>query len=201
MARKAHEQRDEAIEAIRRLCNEHGVKEGCRLAREQFPDIPKPTWGRWRIEAVGYQPEQEERDSAARARVSHEVRKTIPPIGELAPAPEDVIPAQRRALDFWRLLSELDQDAALMRAYAVTVHPDGTRKLRVPMALVNAHRMRTDLIRLAIQHAEVAWGAERSRQFQECVVAAIGEVDRDLQMLVLERLRRVRDHNEAKYGI
>jgi hypothetical protein len=201
MARKAHDQRDRAIEAIRRLCNEHGVKEGCRLAREQFPEIPKPTWGRWRVEAIGYQPEQEARDSATRARVAHEVRETIPPIGELVPDTADVIPAQRRAIDFWRLIEELDQDAALMRAYAVTVQPDGTRKLRVPMALVSAHKMRADLIRLALEHASIAWSAERNREFQECIIAAIGEVDRGLQKVVLDRLRRMRDHNEAKYGL
>lgn len=201
MARKAHDQRDGAIEAVRRLCNEYGVKEGCRLAREQFPDIPKPTWGRWRVEAIGYQPEQEARDSATRARVAHEVRETIPPISELVPDTADVIPAQRRAIDFWRLIEELDQDAALMRSFAVTVLPDGTRKLRVPMALVNAHKMRADLIRLALEHASIAWSAERNREFQEAVIACIGEVSPDLQRAVIGRLRRLKTNNEAKYGL
>ena len=201
MARRAHEQRDAAIETMRRLSNEHGVKEGCRLAREEFPAIAAPTWGRWRVEAVGYQPEQEARDTATRARVGREVRATIPAIGELAPAAVDVIPAQRRAIDFWRLIDELDQDAALMRAYAVTTLPDGTRKLRVPMALLNAHKMRADLIRLALEHASIAWSAERGREFQEAVIECVGEASRELQMAVIERLRRLRANNEAKYGV
>src|ERR1700750_1376484 len=99
MSRRAHEDRDAAIETMRRLSNEHGVKEGCRLARGHFPGIATPTWGRWRVEAIGYLPEQEARDSAPRARVAHEVRESIPPIDNLVPAAADVIPAQRRAID------------------------------------------------------------------------------------------------------
>jgi hypothetical protein len=201
MTRKAHEQRDEAIEAMRRLSNEHGVREGCRLAREQFPSIATPTWNRWRIESVGHQPEQEQRDTATRAKIGREVRATIPDVNALAPAPIDVIPAQKRALDFWRLIDELDQDAKLMRDYAVTVQPDGTRKLRVPMALVNAHRMRADLIRLALEHASIAWSSERQREFQEAVIACVGEASRELQMAVISRLRKLKANNEAKYGI
>jgi len=201
MARPSSEQRIAVIELIRRLCNEHGMREGCRLAREQFFDVPRGTFGRWRVEAVGMQPEQDDREQSARANIGREVREHIPPIGDLVPAPADVVPVQRRAIDFWKMVAELDDDAALMRNYAVTTLPDGTRKLRVPFALLNAHKMRADLIRLALEHASIAWSAERNREFQECIIAAIGEVDRDLQKVVLDRLRRVRDNNEVKYGL
>ncbi|WP_280114255.1 hypothetical protein [Microvirga sp. BSC39] len=43
MARSADALRDEVIAAIRRLTVEPGVKEGVRLAREQYPDIPDGT--------------------------------------------------------------------------------------------------------------------------------------------------------------
>ena len=201
MARKAHDQRDDAVAAMRRLSNEHGVREGCRLAREMFPDVPKPSWGRWRQEAVGRMPEQEARDTATSARLAHEVRSTIPAIGELVTAPADVIPVQKRALDFWKMLGELDDDAQLLRSYATTTLPDGTRKVRVPVALVGAHRMRADLIRLALEHAGVVWNTERMRELYDCVIEAIGEVDRDLQKAVLDRLRRLRDRNEDRYGV
>lgn len=201
MARPSSEQRLQAIETIRRMVQQHGMKEGCRLAREQFADAPRGSWGRWRVSAVGLEADQDVSDGVARAKVAREVRENIPPIGGLVPSPADVVLVQRRAIDFWKLIEELDQDAALMRAYAVTTNPDGTRRLRVPMALMNAHRMRADLIRLALEHASIAWSAERAREFQEVIVAAIGEVSPVLQRLVIERLRLVKLNNEERYGV
>lgn len=201
MARPPDNRRDEAIAIIRRLCAEHGMKEGCRLARELFPDVPDGTWGRWRVQALGPAPDREEVERQARTAVAAEVRENVPSVTQIAIADADVLPAARRAIDFWRLINELDDDARLMRDYAVTTNPDGTRKLRVPFALVNAHRMRADLIRLALQHAEVAWSAERNIQFQDAIIAAIGEVDRELQVRVIDRLRRLQKSNEEKYGV
>jgi hypothetical protein len=201
MGRPSSQQRVDAIELIRRHCNEHGIKEGCRLAREQMPNVPRGTWGRWRIDAVGMQPEQEDREQSARAAVGREVRDIIPAVGELLPVPADVVPAQRRALDFWRMLNELDDDAALMREYAVTTTPEGKRKLRVPFALATAHKMRADLIRLAMEHASVAWSVERNRQFQDVVIEAIAEISPDMQRLVIERLRKLNHEFEARYGV
>lgn len=201
MARPPDSRRDEAISTIRRLCTEHGLKEGCRLARKQFADVPDGTWGRWRVNALGPAPDREEMEGEARAAVAAEVRENIPAVTKLVSADAEAVPAARRALDFWRMLNELDDDARLLRDYAVTTAPDGTRKVRVPFALRDAHRMRTDLVRLALQHAEVAWSTERARQFHDAIIAAIGEVSPDLQRAVLERLRRLNDEFKERYGV
>ncbi|KGW21754.1 hypothetical protein [Burkholderia pseudomallei] len=201
MARPPDNRRDEAIATIRRLCAEHGLKEGCRLARQQFADVPDGTWGRWRVNALGPAPDREEMEREARAAVAAEVRENIPAVTELVSAAPEAMPAARRALDFWRMLNELDDDARLLRDYAVTTAPDGTRKVRVPFALRDAHRMRTDLVRLALQHAEVAWSTERTRQFHDAIIAAIGEVSPDLQRAVLERLRRLNEEFKERYGV
>jgi hypothetical protein len=177
------------------------MKVGGRMAREQFSDIPHGTWGRWRVEALGPAPDREEREREARGKVAREVRESIPHLTKLVSDDAEAIPATRRALDFWRLLGELDQDAQLLRSYAVTTAADGTRKLRVPFALVNAHRMRIDLMKLALQHAEVAWSTERTRQFHDAIIDVIGEVSPDLQRLVLERLRLKQNEFQKQYGV
>jgi len=201
MARPPDNRRDEAIATIRSLCAEHGLTEGCRLAREQFPGVPDGTWARWRVHALGPAPDREELERAARTAVAAEVRESIPRPAELVSTEAEVVPAARRALDFWRMLDELDDDARLMRDYAVTTNPDGSRKLRVPFALVNAHRMRVDLVRLALQHAEVAWGTERARQLHGAVIAAIGEVSPELQRKVIDRLRHLNAEMLDRTGV
>jgi hypothetical protein len=135
MPRPPDPQRDEAIAAIRRLTVEHGVEEGVRLARLQFPDVPRGSWGRWRFEAVGRAEDQEEIDRQATAALTNEVRTNIPAPEELVD-PADVVPATRRALDFWRMLAELDEDAQLLREYAVKTDADGKRKVRVNVEAV-----------------------------------------------------------------
>ncbi|WP_158756226.1 hypothetical protein [Dyella sp. S184] len=120
---------------------------------------------------------------------------------KLVSSEADVLPAAHRALDFWRMLDELDADTRLLRDYAVTTMPDGTRKLRVPFALRDAHRMRTDLMRLALQHAEVAWSTERMRQMYDAILDVIGEVSPDVQRLVLDRLRRLQSELKDRDGV
>jgi hypothetical protein len=70
-------------------------------------------------------------------------------------------------------------DARLLRNYALAQGANGEMKVRVPFALRDAHRMRCDLIRIAIQHAEAAWSAERAQQFFDAVVEEVGAVSPD----------------------
>jgi hypothetical protein len=190
MARPSDPQRDQVIAAICNLTAEHGVEEGVRLARLQFPDVPRGSWGRWRFEAVGRADDQQEIDWKAAATLTSEVRANIPTPDELV-APADVVPATRRALDFWRMLAELDEDAQLLREYAVKTDADGKRKVRVPFALQGAHRMRVDLMKLALQHAEVAHSIEHRQRLDAAIIEEIGDVDPQLQKRIIERLRRL----------
>ncbi|MGD1327039.1 hypothetical protein ACNHE5_19360 [Pandoraea pnomenusa] len=197
MARPSDPRRDEAVETMRRLCAEHGLKEGCRLAREQFPEVPEGTWGRWRVQALGRAPEREELERDARANMAAEVRENIPAVAELVTDAE-AVPAQRRALDFWRMLDELDEDARLLREFATTTAPDGKRKVKVPFALRDAHRMRCDLIRLALQHAEVAWSTERAARFHDAILQEISAESPELAGRIIARLKRVASEAEQR---
>ena len=185
MARPANHQRDEAIAALRTLTAQHGAKEGARLAREQFPDVPPGTWGRWRQQAVGNAAGADDR---ALNGLATEVRRSIPRPEVLVAG---AMPATRRALDFWAMLDELQADAQLLRDFALTRGADGALKVRVPFALRDAHRMRCDLIRLALAQAETAWGVERAQNFFDAIVEAVGQESPDCQRRIMERLRLV----------
>ncbi len=185
MARPANHQRDEAISLLRSLTAQHGAKEGARLAREQFPDVPPGTWGRWRQMAVG---NAAGADAQALNSLAAEVRRSIPPPEALT---ADPVPATRRALDFWNELDSLLADADLLRSYALANGADGRLKVRVPRALVDAANMRRDLLRLALQQSEAAWSASRAQSFFDVLIAEVGAESPECQRRILERLRTV----------
>ncbi len=195
MARPADPQRNDATSTISRLVGEHGVKKGVELARKQFPDVPHATWARWRQAAVGNISETE---AEAVVGLAPEVRANIPALQELAPTVDDPVPATQRALNFWKILDELEQDAQLMREFALSKGADGKMKLRVPQALRDAHRMRCDLIRLALQQAEVAWSTERAAQFYQTIIDEIGAESPECQKRILARLHSVQSEAAAR---
>jgi hypothetical protein len=198
MARPENPMKSEVISAIRALAAKLGVKEGCRLARERYPDVPLGSWGRWRQEAVGNVLDQRDTDAAAAAGIVAEVRAEIPAPEQLAAEMADPVPAMRRALDFWRMLDELERDAQLLREFSLTQRPDGTVKVRVPFALRDAHRMRCDLIRLGLQQAEVAYGVGRTAKLQQAIIEAVGEESPECQRRIIFRLKQLQTESESR---
>lgn len=170
MPRPPNPQRDEVIQTIRHLTAEHGMKEGLRLARQRFPDVPDGSWGRWRQQAVGRASDNDDVKAEERAALAAEIQKNIPAPTKIIAPPGEEISATRRVLDFWRMLDELSEDASLLREFALTIGADGKRKVKVPFALRDAHRMRCDLIKLALQHSEVVWTTNRMREQHDAVL-------------------------------
>lgn len=196
MARPANPQRNAAISTISRLVGEHGVKTGLQLARKQFPNVPHATWARWRHAAVG---NISEANAEAVVGMAPEVRAQIPALHELTQGGDaDPVPATHRALNFWRMLDELEKDVQLMRDFALTKSSDGKIKLRVPPALRDAHRMRCDLIRLALQQAEVALSTERAAQFYQTIIDEIGKEALECQLRIMARLKQVQTEAAAR---
>ena len=195
MARPPNHQRDEAIAALRNLTAQHGAKEGARLAREQVPDVPAGTWGRWRQQAVG---NATGADAQALNALAGEVRRSIPAPQALRRAMADPIPAANRALRFWEEMDLLLADADLLRAYALTTGQDGRLKVRVPRALVDAASMRRDLLKIALAQAEAAHGVQRAQEFFDAVIHAIGEESPECQRRIMERLRLVQGEAAAR---
>ena len=195
MARPSDPQRNEAISTISKLVGEHGVKTGLQLARRQFSGVPPATWARWRQAAIG--DARDAVDAEAVVGMAPEVRAQIPTLRALAPV-YDPVPATHKALNFWKMLDELQQDAQLMREFALSKGADGKIKLRVPPALRDAHRMLCDLVRLALAQAEVAWSTERAATFYQAVIDAIGEESPECQRRILARLHAVQGEAAAR---
>ena len=194
MGRPADPRREQAVRTIRELTQTQGVAEGCQLAREKYADVPAGTWGRWRAEAVGSVREQSKIDGDAVDALAAEVIAEIPPMTMLAASPAEAgAPAVRRALDFWRMLAELDEDAQLLREFAVTTGPDGKRKVRVPFALRDAHRMRCDLVRLALQHAETVMASDQQNRLNQTVIEEIAKESPEVAQRIIRRLRAMVD--------
>lgn len=195
MARQADPRRDDAIAALRRLTAQHGAKEGARLAREQFRDVPAGTWGRWRQQAVG---NVTDANAQALTSMADEVRRVIPKPEALGRAMADPIPAANRALRFWEEMDLLLADADLLRAYALTTGQDGRLKVRVPRALVDAASMRRDLLKIALAQAEVAFGVQRAQEFFDTIIHAIGQESPECQRRIMERLRLVQSEAASR---
>jgi len=188
MARLPDPRRDDAIAALRTLTARHGAKEGARLARERFQDVPLGTWSRWRQQAVG---NATDANAQALTGLADEVRRAIPKPEALGRAMADPIPAANRALRFWEEMDLLLADADLLRAYALTTGQDGRLKVRVPRALVDAASMRRDLLKIALAQAEVAFGVQRAQEFFDTIIHAIGQESPDCQRRIMQRLRDV----------
>lgn len=198
MGRPADPRREQAVRMIRELTQKHGVAEGARLAREKFPDVPPGTWGRWRTVAVGSVREQCKIDGKAVDALAAEVVAEIPPMTLLSASPAEAgAPAVRRALDFWRMLAELDEDAQLLREFAVKVDADGKRKVRVPFALRDAHRMRVDLVRLALQHTETVQRSDQQHRINQAVIEEIAAASPEVAQRIVRRLRAMIDRGPA----
>jgi len=195
MARPASPERDDAIRKIRNFVRESGVKEGIRLARDQFPSIPSATWARWRQAAVG---NVSVADSQAMAGLSDAVKSAIPAPEKLIPASVDPVSAARHALNFWRMLDELEHDVQLLRDYALAKGNDGKTRVRVPFALRDAHRMRCDLLRFGLQQAEVAYGVDRSARLFQAVIDAVGEESPECQRRIIAQLSQLQTEHEAR---
>ncbi len=195
MARPADPQRNDAIETISRFVGEHGVRIGLQRARQQFPDVAPATWARWRQAAIG---NVSKADADAMVDLAPEVRARIPTLHELTPVGDDPVPATHKAINFWRMLDELEQDAKMMRDYALSKSADGKVRLRIPPVLRDAHKMRVDLMRLALQQAEVAWSAERAGTFYQAIIDEIGAESPACQKRILERLKRVQGEASAR---
>jgi hypothetical protein len=190
MSRPANPDRPHAITHIRLLVKKHGHKHGAKLAREQYKHIAAPTWHRWVNEAIG-----DARFDAGRVAAENlaaEVVKNVPNPTAIVPGLVIEHPATaRRAIDFWKLLDGLEADAELLRNFATTLDQDGKRKVKIPRVLVDSAKLRSDLVRLALQYSSEVYGFDKMQQFNDAILAEIDQESPELTRRILARLRRL----------
>lgn len=195
MARPPRPEQLAALTRIRECMAEHGEEVGARLARADFPAIDKGTWSRWCKQVR----EENALFAAAPAVADAPVTRKVTPL-----EPAEVCEAAPGVIDFHGQLAVMLTDCDLVRAYAAPVDPTtGQRKVRNPMMLVTATKLRATVMALAQRHSEAAWDVEMVRRMYEEFVGAIGTAinatgDKELTEGILRALRDTIDRQKAR---
>lgn len=188
MARPPRPEQLAAFERIRACMAEHGEEVGARLARADFPTIDKGTWSRW----------------CKQVREENASFDVVPPIAP-APAPAASLgPTNQReieegAIDFYGQLAAMLADCDLVRVYAAPVDPaTGARRVRNPVMLVNATKLRATVLGLAQRHAEAAWDVAFIRHQHEALMGTIGDAinasgDRGAAVDIIREVRKLEE--------
>lgn len=205
MPRPADPQRFDALNQIRKYMLEHGEQEGQRLAKlDGYKHINKATWSQW-CKLVREEDRQLAVDVIRHVPHPGVPAGQAPPLTPITPATPEQRVAVRRALDFFREISVMADDAQLLAEYSVSVDPaTGVRKVRNPAMLAQSHKMRGVTLTLALKHAEAAWNLGRMEELYSAVIEAVGKADPEVRQAVLARLRELNDGRRggaAKLGI
>ncbi|CAN7774693.1 hypothetical protein [Paraburkholderia hospita] len=204
MPRPASSQRFDALNQIRKYMLEHGEQEGARLAKlDGYKHINKATWSQW-CKLVRDEDRQLAVDVIRNVPHPGVPAGRAPTFTPITPATPEQRVAVRRALDFFREISVMADDAQLLADYSVVVDPaTGVRKVKNPVMLAQSHKMRGVTLTLALKHAEAAWNMGQMQELYDCVIEAVGKADRDVQRDVIARLRELdaRRGGAAELGI
>ncbi|MGA3887655.1 hypothetical protein ACI2S3_02865 [Ralstonia nicotianae] len=199
MARPPKPEQLAALQVIRALVTEHGEDLGMKLARAQFVHIHKATWSRWCAQVRAEDVTFSESQPAAVAATAGS------PLGQDMPVqPVESCSAGTSGIDFFGQLGIMLHDCDLVRDYAAPVDPaTGRRKIRNPLMLTQAVKLRATVMALAQRHAEAAWDVETVRQHHEALIGAIGDAlkvsgDGPTTANILRELRASEERRKTK---
>ena len=197
MARPPRPDQFSALVHIRECIAEHGDETGPRIARAKFPAIDKATWSRWCKQV---------REEEGALRSAHPT--VIPTVcaTALSDAEVEVLPG---VIDFFKQIGAMMAACDALQEYAWPRDPvTGARRLRNPLMLERAIRLRATVLDLAHRREEVVWSVERFRDFQLRLSAAITgalsgdqpEADKRASIKILEAVRAMEAKHKADGG-
>jgi len=181
-----------ALLHIRDCLAEHGDEVGMRIARARYPKINKSTWSRW----------------VQRVRAENALHASQPISGPLVSV-VDVLPPVAEAnvatgvIDFFGQVAGMMAVCDALQDYAWPKDPaNGHRKMRNPMLLERATRLRASVLDMSHRRDEMVWSVERSREMQRNVLNAITSVltkdDSAVARKILDSLRAMDAHHKAR---
>jgi len=193
MARPAGPAQFSALQKIRAAIAEHGDELGPRMARADFPGVPAPTWSRW-VKQV--------RDEDLFGAHQPTPVALVPPDADLLQAAELVM-GPAGVLDFFSQVGAMTAACDALTDYAWPRDPaSGVRKVRNPVMLERATRLRVTVLDLAHRRDEAVWNVERMRAFQSDLMDALkGSLagdDSGAAMKVLGALRTLEARIKAR---
>ncbi|WP_238914234.1 hypothetical protein [Achromobacter insolitus] len=192
MARPVKPEQHAALPAIRNLIAEHGEELGLKLARVQFAHINKSTWHRWVAQVKA-------EDALFAAAEPMPVAKVPAPPTLRA---SEVI-AEPGVIDFFGQVGAMMAACDALQDYAWPRDPAaGGRKVRNPMMLERATRLRATVLDLGHRRDMEVWNAARVRNQHEQIMNAISEALKDADDLALAQriigaLNSLRARHEA----
>lgn len=179
---KEVDQREDVILAIKAAIHKYGIEAGPKIAREQYPDVPRSTWYRY-LKAAQASPIDV---AVAQAKKASKHLPAAPSPAYIAEKPVEA----RKNIDMMSRLESLYADAEMLRAYAMT--PDGER-IRVPTFFAQSIKLRADLLETALKAVQEVWDLQRMQRFYDTILDEIGNVDPELQRRIVERLQELNE--------
>lgn len=184
MARPIHPKQTEAQQFIRECLEAHGDNGG-NVARVRYLDIAQQTWSRW-VRAVKAEMTMVMNPAPVTASVPAQATRPVTLSGE--PIDPSMAP-----LDFFEgELSRMRQAIEHLHAHATVVDAQGQVRLRNPVMLVQAVRLRAQMLEIFLKKNDTAVGAERIAQYKELLTTTIkhvlGTARNEHELVIMNRL-------------
>jgi hypothetical protein len=192
MARSPHPQQTEALAWIRECVDQLGDP-GYSVARAKFPHISQPTFWRWsqmvRAElmmAMASPSAHTDADTPAPASaLTSASAPSADALGDLADSPMGFFEAH---------MNRMGRDIDTLRNSAEVRDQNGGARLRNPMMMVQATRLRHQMLTLYVQRQQAVVAAQKAGSYRELVMTAMasvleGPARNEHEAAILRRLR------------
>ena len=170
-----------------RQCLIEFADKGSQVARARYIGVAHATWCRW-VAAVRRDMEMEAQMAPAATPVTATSGTTD------APSPMDFFEAE---------MARMRSDIELLRSAATTSDINGNTKLRNPVTMAQAIRLRHAMLALYVQRQEAIVGAGRFASYRELVQGAIkhvlGSGKTEAEVEILGRLRKTMGHAQKQW--
>ena len=182
---------DDILAELRTQLDAHGEIGGPKIARLKWPHIPASSWCRYVKQA------REEWTESLRLRQAGLPASSIAPT--TAPAasastdhPDGATPG---VINWIAQIGAMLKQSDLITRQSIYVDPTtGVERVRNPVALQQAIRARTAILKLAADREAVQYGAERVAHWERAMIKeifrAIGKVRTEDQRYLARRIRR-----------
>lgn len=202
MARPPHPEQAEALAWIRECVDQLG-DQGYAISRAKYPHIGQPTFWRWQ------QMVRAELMLAMASPSAHTDADTTAPAAALTPASAPAIGDPSDATDspmgfFESHMNRMGRDIDTLRNSAEVRDQNGNTRLRNPMLMVQATRLRHQMLTLYVQRQQAVVAAQKAGSYRELMITAIasaleGPASNAHEAAFISRLRHALDRAQEQW--
>jgi hypothetical protein len=200
MARPPHPQQTEALAWIRECVDQLG-DQGYAIARAKYPHIAQPTFWRWT------QMVRADLMMAQASPAAHAAADTVSPAptpASTAPAGDTADPTDSPMGFFEAHMNRMGRDIDTLRNSAEVRDHNGSTRLRNPMMMVQATRLRHQMLTLFVQSQQAVVAAQKAGSYRELMITAIasaleGPARNAHEAAFISRLRQALDRAQEQW--